>query len=577
MDILLTLGHNSSAIGIKNGEIIAAYEEERLTRKKSSSEFPLNAIKKIQTLNNEKIERLFISHWYDDFNFYTKKHEKINKNFNYDYINNLKDIEIISLRDEFTHHDAHAYAAFSFLKNHVKNNQILNEKFNIIVTDGFGNKQEVLSIYELNNGKITMIDRFYDYDMSMGLLYQYATSFVGMKENEDEYKFLGYEPLIINILDQNQISVVKDLSKNYVNDYMINLENKKTIPSTISSEYINVEYLMEIKNNYFYKIFEDVILKVFNVENHNEVDNNSKRIVIGHFIQNIIEMIHVELINKYNIKNALVAGGLYYNVKLNNTILKNIDGYFCVIPVSGDQGSALGVYEKFSGETLKFDSLLLGKRNLTDDIIHERVIYVDNIDDLVNVVSEKLKNDEIVQVVANDMEFGPRALCNTSTLALAHKDNVNLINSLNGRNTVMPMAPVMTQSGLEHLFNDELYSRVIGSDEYMIITFDYKQSIIDNEIDKYLGVMHNYPNQNLYSGRPQVIRDKNNYVYKVLKNLEEQIDYKAIINTSYNVHGRPIVYSSKDAVDDFNVQLQKAKDLNLNADKISLVILCTRA
>ena len=69
------------------------------------------------------------------------------------------------------------------------------------MSDGFGNKEEVLSLYEMNGSKLEKILRIYGYEHSMGLMYQYATSFCGMKENEDEYKFLGYESHVGEVLD----------------------------------------------------------------------------------------------------------------------------------------------------------------------------------------------------------------------------------------------------------------------------------------------------------------------------------------------------------------------------------------
>jgi len=57
--------------------------------------------------------------------------------------------------------------------------------------------------------------------------------------------------------------------------------------------------------------------------------------------------------------------------------------------------------------------------------------------------------------VSGNMEFGPRALCNTSTLSLPYAENVEIINSLNKRNTVMPMAPVCLSKNLIYLFNPE--------------------------------------------------------------------------------------------------------------------------
>jgi len=101
--------------------------------------------------------------------------------------------EVYTLNDKFTHHDAHAYSAYSFYKNHAEFNDS-DSKINILIADGFGNREEVISIYEVNEGKITKTKKIRDYHNSLGLMYQYATDFIGFKMNQDEYKLLGYEP-----------------------------------------------------------------------------------------------------------------------------------------------------------------------------------------------------------------------------------------------------------------------------------------------------------------------------------------------------------------------------------------------
>ena len=72
--------------------------------------------------------------------------------------------------------------------------------------------------------------------------------------------------------------------------------------------------------------------------------------------------------------------------------------------------------------------------------ILKNIVFTKNKKDLITFCNKKLQKNEIVQVVSGNMEFGPRALCNTSTLSLPYVENVEIINSLNKRNTVMPMA-----------------------------------------------------------------------------------------------------------------------------------------
>jgi carbamoyltransferase len=524
--MLISLGHNSSAI--RTGDEVVGYEEERLTRIKSDSTFPVNSLKK---LNFSKSDVTYISHWYDNFDFYKESIPDIgNHQYNYLYMG-MTNPEIVTLSKNFTHHDAHAYSSLAFLREFSNK----NEPFYLIVADGFGNKQEVISIYKTIGTDISLIDRIFDYKHSLGLLYQYATSFVGMKENQDEYKFLGYESHVDDYLSKKEMEDLDKEAYKYISHWIQTIGKHSVLPD---EKYINIEELRDSKK-YFYDVFNE-INKIFKCKS-----KDSLRSIIGYFVQKVIEEINIYFIQKYGMENVALSGGLYYNVKLNNKILKTIPGKLSVIPLAGDQGAAIGLYYKYN-YSFKFKDLLWGKREIEN-------ISNYNISHIVN----KLKNDEIVQIVCGNMEFGPRALCNTSTLCIPNKENVGLINYINGRNTVMPMAPVILEKNLAEFFEKDQFSRVIGSDRFMIITYDYK----NNPGDFYGGAAHKYPMIDRYSGRPQVITDRNSYIYKVLLELDKS-NIKMLINTSFNVHGKPIVYSEIDAINDFDYQKQRSKDRN---------------
>jgi len=571
MDLLLTLGHNSSAIGISNGKIINGYEQERLTRTKSSSAFPIDAIKNI--IGSGRANKILISHWYDDFDFYKKTaaNETFKRHYNNEFIKGLGG-EVIALGKEFTHHDAHAYSAIAFLESKATATQLKSGMpFHIIVSDGFGNGQEVVSIYKgnygntINHPNLHLVRRIYGYQNSLGLLYQYATSFCGMKENEDEYKFLGYESHITEYCNQIQINYIQNSAYNFVYQWIDNTNKDESKSPIFDKTYINIDKLKEVKVNY-HKVFQDMIDKM---PGKPALNNFQTRVVIGNFIQTIIEKIYEGMITSYGIKNAIVVGGLHYNVKLNNAVMNAISGFFCAMPLAGDQGAAIGVYRKFVGR-INLDSLLIGKRfQKINQNLHDGVEYPQTEDELIEKVSKFITSGGIAEVVRGNMEFGPRALCNTSTLAIPYQKNVDFINTINGRDTVMPMAPVIKEDNINEFFWPSQYQRVIGSDRYMIVTYDYK---IDNIESMYEGVMHKYPLQDIYSGRPQIIDDKEFYIYKVMDNVENVNGCKALINTSYNVHGNPIVYSADDAIIDFEYQLSRVKELGLETDKVRLFI-----
>jgi carbamoyltransferase len=271
-----------------------------------------------------------------------------------------------------------------------------------------------------------------------------------------------------------------------------------------------------------------------------------------------------DLIAKFNIENVLLSGGLFYNVKLNNFIIKQVPGLVSVIPVTGDQGAAIGFYQKYVGD-FNFTDLCYGKRKLDKEQFTKRnknktenIIHFDAKDksDFIKFVSTEVAKGNIVNLVQGRLEYGPRALCNTSTLMLPLKKNADFNNYLNKRNDFMPVCPVLIEDNMDFFFGNELSDRVIGSDRFMVLTYDFKDNSL---MDKYDGIMHKYPMENKYSGRPQKIV-KGELMYDILLEIEKLSDYKAIINTSYNYHGTPINFSMKNAIDTFNLQLERIKN-----------------
>ena len=254
MELLITLGHNSSAVAVRNGEVIAGYEEERHDRLKSASIFPLQSIIKcIDVAKPKKSEEniIFVSHWFDDFDFQTNNHKKIHEKYwNKEYINFLikeYGFKVISLSSEFTHHDAHAYAVTGFFEHHKGG----TKPAMIMVADGFGNKQEVMSLYKLTYDEmgmrnISLYHRSYGYKNSLGLFYQYATSFTGMTENQDEYKFLGYESHIHEVIDDENYNLLHNLATEFANKKIQGLL-ESTSPVKCDPEYISLDDLEEVK------------------------------------------------------------------------------------------------------------------------------------------------------------------------------------------------------------------------------------------------------------------------------------------------------------------------------------------
>jgi carbamoyltransferase len=243
------------------------------------------------------------------------------------------------------------------------------------------------------------------------------------------------------------------------------------------------------------------------------------------------------------------------------------------MPVVGDQGvvfapiNFINMIDK--KHKIKFN-LLIGKRDF--DNIEEKIkdipnaFYFESKKKAKQFIVNKLLKNKIVNVFHGNMEFGPRALCNTSTLAIPLKSNYEYINILNGRNGVMPMAPVVLKENVNLIFKEHDSSKIFDETmNYMIITMDYKINDYN-----YKGVMHNYPiDTNRFSGRPQVVDDKTSLIYHILKDVDLLANVKMLINTSFNVHGNPIVYTIEDAIKNYKQQLSMAS----NKKDVYLVII----
>jgi predicted NodU family carbamoyl transferase len=254
-------------------------------------------------------------------------------------------------------------------------------------------------------------------------------------------------------------------------------------------------------------------------------ESRNKRILVSYFTQRHTENVLRAMVNRVNPENLIVVGGVFYNVKVNSMLADLTPGKFCAMPLAGDQGAGLGVYQMMFKDLKWPGHLNWGIRphfNFKDDtckgIRHGDVMEV----------GAELIIRGMVNVVRGAMEFGPRTLCNTSTLAIPSPVNARYINDMNARTNEMPFALVVTEAQARKLFVDiDKIHRSLG---YMIVTRKFKPGKHGN----YLGGAHYYPFTDEYTCRPQITNDP--FMVKLLD------EFGPLINTSFNYHGQPIVY-----------------------------------
>lgn len=571
--LLISLGHNSSAIFVDNSDPkqqeIIGYEQERLSGIKADSQFPRDAINEItKHVSSNKFRGccVLISHWFN-FGPHLTASKYITQN-DIDWLRYICGSDIHMCEREFTHHDAHAYSAYEFFKYH-KSNYDVKGPIMCLVVDGFGNNEEILSLYTTDEIKgVSLVRRVYGYDASLGLMYQYATAFVGMKENQDEYKFLGYEAHIDEYVDKQQLDTIDHLIETQKEQLIKWFDTHSKEPEYYpSNEVIDFKLLNKVREDWN-EVFTDVLKSI---GFKSDKTCFAARCVIAYFIQQLCERTLVAWLNdNYNPENLIVAGGVFYNVKLNQTLCeKCAQKLFSVMPLAGDQGAAIGMYAKYCNRQFEFGNLCWGKRNFynVEKLVKQkqdkntRLVYakIKSSAELENVqenIARLIADNNIVNLVIGNMEFGPRALCHTSTLFLPTSENTHCNNVMNGRNEVMPCAPVCTRDNAGELFTcDSRLDSVVGSDKYMICTHTYAKQYSNH----YGGVMHKKPLEDSFTGRPQIV-DISEFIYEVLDLVEQITDYKALVNTSFNVHGRPIAFDTISILQNYEYQCEHAVD-----------------
>jgi len=319
-------------------------------------------------------------------------------------------------------------------------------------------------------------------------MYQYAIRYLGMKENQDEYKLLGYE---------QQCSVQSKIElERLISETSIESSNRLLCKTSMKSDMTKE---LSIAWDYWNSVFSQVD------------DYRRDRAIIAYFVQQVLERVMMNIVSSYDCKNIKVSGGVFYNVKLNNMLLRYSDK-FEANPLAGDQGCALGFTD------VRYNSLNWGCRDLKD------WSHIDN--------EGEISSNGYTEIFRGNMEFGPRALCNTSTLALPHSEIVETINSLNGRDTVMPMAPVVTKEFAELNFRD--LHKVGKSKNFMIIAYDFIEKPTE-----FMGAAHYDSDRDVYTGRLQICPDE--FIEQLLNSFNG-----ILINTSLNAHGQPILYDYDD-------------------------------
>jgi len=566
--------HDAAAALLKDGELIAAAEEERFTRIKHDYDFPDNAI-------NFCLDYAGISgNDLDYVVFYEKPFHKFErilmtsfqcfpKSWNVFreammtwlsdklWVKNTIEQRIGIEHDKILfgeHHLSHAASAFypsSF------------EEAAILTVDGVGE----WTTTTMGTGKGTHIQlrKEIKFPHSLGLLYSAFTAFLGFKVNEGEYKVMGMapygKPAYVDKIYDNLIKVADDGSFWIDMDYFsYHYSDKETFNSKFEDLFGKPrmpEMHFFTSNTRFPSYFGE------KPTNYGELcQENEHYADIAASIQRVTEEVLLKLVNSLHketgLKRLCIAGGVGLNSAANGRILRETPFEELFIqPSAGDGGGALGAalhaYHGLLGKprTFVLEHAYWGKEyseNEIKEFLDSNNIsyeYFSDDEKLLDRVVDDLVAGKVVGWFQGRFEWGPRALGNRSILADPRSEEMkDLVNvKIKFREPFRPFAPVIPEENTGDFFYDGDAAAKQFPARYMLLVLPLKE----NKAETISAVNH------MGTGRLQTIRDEwNPRYYRVVKKFGEATGVPVLLNTSFNLRGEPIVASPANAFNTFS-------------------------
>jgi carbamoyltransferase len=562
--------HDSAVALIKDGEIIAAVQEERFSRKKHDASFPSMGVEYCLSEANIELTDL------DAIVFYDKpliKFERLLETYlayapkgfrsflaampvwlkeklflkstlkkELSKISGCKESKLPKLLFA-GHHQSHASSAFypSPFK-----------KASVLCLDGVG-EWATTTCWQGYNNQLKLMWEI-DFPHSLGLLYSAFTYYTGFKVNSGEYKLMGLapygEPKYVDLILENLIDLKKDGT------------------FRLDMTYFNYATGLTMTNNKFDNLFGGPRRK-------SETDISQKEMDLACSIQAVTEEVVLRLARSIHKEqggdNLCLAGGVALNCVSNGRLLR--EGPFKNIwiqPAAGDAGGALGAalvtwydyYENLRAvkpeDDMKGSYLGPKYENL------EITTYLDSVSaKYENLVDEKLipklatilSSENVVGWFQGRMEFGPRSLGGRSILGDPRSQKMQSVMNLKikYRESFRPFAPAVLAEKIGDYFEHHISSpymlmvapiiksrRVKMTDEQTKLFGIEKLKILRSDLPAVTHVD--------YSARIQTVHfETNPRFYALIKEFDNQTECAVLINTSFNVRGEPIVCSPEDA------------------------------
>ncbi len=554
-------GHNSNAALVSDGELIAAVEEERFSRKKNNDGMktgPIESIRYCLQSCNYKVDEIAfglelphilqqqaINSYVNTISHGFAERIKCKKIYNHDNLTPyqvftypylwqkskidqlIREISSCGLNTDIplnyvNHHLAHAGSAY--FKSPFDNCLI-------ITLDGMGDDLcGFIGIGE--NGLIKEIDKT-NYIHSIGIIYSIITEICGFKPIRHEGKITG-----LSASGKPCQSLINELDKiTYTNNgkwySSLDKDNKLgPYPHILRQE--NCKYLINIINS---------------IKTNWEIEDIAAS-VQKYFENQITSYIdfHMKSLSK---SSLVLAGGVFANVKLNQEIynLKSVNKIH-IHPAMTDSGLGFGAAisvaykrEKFPIKPLK--NLFLGPEfsdTEIEKILSEFEVDYDKPEDLNKEAARILSTGKVLARFDGRLEYGPRSLGNRSILYQTTDKTVNnWLNKKLKRTEFMPFAPVT----MEEYFGEcyQINGKDLNSYNFMTMTIDCTE-----EMKKISPAVVHIDG----TARPQIVSKINNpELYEILDNYHKLTNIPSLINTSFNPHEEPIVCNPNEAIKAF--------------------------
>ena len=565
--------HDSAASLIIDGDIVAAAQEERFSRKKHDARYPFNAVNFVLNEGRLKLsdvdyvvffekpflkfERLletymaFAPRGFKSFSLSMPiwlREKLFQKKFLFDNLKlhdeNFNDISKIKFSE---HHYSHAASAFypSPFKEAI-----------VLTLDGVG-EWATTTVAIGKENKLNMLKEIH-FPHSLGLLYSAFTYYTGFKVNSGEYKVMGLAPY------------GKPKYKDFIIKELMDLKEDGSFK--LNMKYFNYATGLTMTNKKFSNLFGQPVRdpkKDLLTDFHMDIASSIQAVT-----EEVVLRLTKDIVKEYKIKNLCLAGGVALNCVANGKILRK--KYFediWIQPAAGDAGGSLGAALAYWHRELdkprvdlkdKMKGAYLGPRHEASSIERNlkslKAVYKEKTSlEISSQVAKELANSKTVGWFQGRMEFGPRALGARSILAdpRSEKMQKELNLKIKFRESFRPFAPSVLREDVKEWFEIDYDS------PYMLLVSDIKkekQITMSEKDNKLFGIDKlNIKRSSIpaithvdYSARIQTVhKETNPKYYDLINEFKKITNCPVLVNTSFNVRGEPIVCSVEDAFNCF--------------------------